>query len=383
MGIVNEVVEVKISPSNYKYYNNKGYNLPLKENGLIDFGQYIYVNVNDLTPYCTMKVEVECDNCYKKYYKKYSLYTRDNHNGKIYCNKCAHSLFASGKNHYLWKSDLSQEERELKRNYSEYTEFVKSVLARDNYTCQCCGVHNSSMEVHHLNGYDWYKEGRIDETNAITLCNHCHSHFHSIYGRGGNTREQFEEWTGNTTSLLEKYNGALPTARQVYDYTEKKIYKSANEWARIHKYDASTVYNCCNKKVRQQVIKLKNGETSYSTLQTKTLKGHYVLWYDEYIQMTENELNEYFHNCQSKVKLSVICLNNSEIFESVISACKKYNLCPISITRCCKGELSSTKSRKNRISYSWMYLSDFEKLSKEEQEKLLNIKDGEVQWQNT
>ena len=169
----------------------------------------------------------------------------------------------------------------------------------------------------------------------------------------------------------------------MYDYTEKKIYKSANEWARIHKYDASTVYNCCNKKVRQQVIKLKNGETSYSTLQTKTLKGHYVLWYDEYIQMTENELNEYFHNCQSKVKLSVICLNNSEIFESVISACKKYNLCPISITRCCKGELSSTKSRKNRISYSWMYLSDFEKLSKEEQEKLLNIKDGEKQWQNT
>ena len=63
----------------------------------------------------------------------------------------------------------TQQERLNDRKFSGYSEFVKMVLARDNYTCQCCGTNNNDMRVHHLDGYNWCKEKRIDVTNGITL----------------------------------------------------------------------------------------------------------------------------------------------------------------------------------------------------------------------
>lgn len=385
MGLVNETIQVRVVAANYKHYENKGYILPRKENNRIDFGSLITIKTSDLMPKSGVKVEIECDNCHKRYLKTYQQYTRDNHNGKIYCNKCAHSLFASGENHYLWRNDLTSEEREIKRNYSEYTEFVMAVLARDNYTCQCCGKKSGiNMKVHHLYGYACYPEYRVDQTQALTLCENCHTSFHfwhcQKYGyknKGKCTRKQYEEWLGKAINDLKKYEGELPTARQVYDYTEQKIYKSANEWAELHNYDSTTVYNCCNRKTRQQKTKLKNGEISYTTTRTPTIKGHLVLWYDEYTRMSKYELQKYLDNCKSKSKIPVVCLNNERTFESIADASRKSSVSSILITKCCKGELQFTESCKNQIKFRWMYLSDFEKLSKEEQEKLLNKKDGE------
>ena len=83
-------------------------------------------------------------------------------------------------------------------------------------------------------------------------------------------------------------------------------------------------------------------------------------------------------NCKSKSKIPVVCLNNERTFESIADASRKSGVSSILITKCCKGELQFTESCKNQIKFRWMYLSDFEKLSKEEQEKLLNKKDGGI-----
>ena len=50
------------------------------------------------------------------------------------------------------------------------------------------------MSVHHLDGYNWCKEKRTDINNGIVLSKEIHDEFHSLYGRGNNTLDQFIEY---------------------------------------------------------------------------------------------------------------------------------------------------------------------------------------------
>ena len=191
---------------------------------------------------------VKCDNpnCKKEYEISYNAYNKRNHNGKYYCNKCANSIFNSGENNHFCILLLIDEERELQRSYPKYIEFIKRVMVRDNYTCQCCKKElNHDGIVHHLDGYDWCKEKRTDESNGITLCTNCHKNFHSIYGFGNNTKEQFYECIWNAIGELEKYNGELPTARKIYCVEENKIYDNALELAKEWNVHFATLYKVC------------------------------------------------------------------------------------------------------------------------------------------
>lgn len=67
------------------------------------------------------------------------------------------------------------------------------VFSRDSYKCRICGS-KKDKNVHHLDGWNWCIERRFDVDNGITLCGLCHDDFHTIYGRGNNTVEQFNEY---------------------------------------------------------------------------------------------------------------------------------------------------------------------------------------------
>lgn len=100
-----------------------------------------------------------------------------------------------GSNNPNYNPNLTDEDRESRRNIPDYQEFIKEVYKRDNYTCQRCGDNKGgNLVAHHLNGYDTFKEQRTDVNNGVTLCNVCHKEFHSLYGYGNNTKEQYEEW---------------------------------------------------------------------------------------------------------------------------------------------------------------------------------------------
>lgn len=99
----------------------------------------------------------------------------------------------SGENSPTWNPNLTDEERECTRNYSEYNQWRVAVYERDNYTCQCCSK-GKHLNAHHKDGYHWCVERRTDVTNGVTLCESCHIEFHFIYSKKNNTEAQYIEF---------------------------------------------------------------------------------------------------------------------------------------------------------------------------------------------
>jgi hypothetical protein len=106
-----------------------------------------------------------------------------------------------GENNYNYKRELTDEQRaenNSRANLPEQRVWKKLVYIRDGHSCMCCGSSQSNfLQAHHLDGYNWCIEKRTDVENGATLCIDCHKDFHSLYGYGNNTREQFDEWLLN------------------------------------------------------------------------------------------------------------------------------------------------------------------------------------------
>ena len=109
------------------------------------------------------------------------------------CPKCA-IINNIGENNPRWNPNLTQEDREDKRNYQEYREWRIRCFERDNYTCQVTGKRGVELCVHHLYSYDKYRCLRTVDNNGITVSKEIHELFHKKYGKGNNTLEQWEEF---------------------------------------------------------------------------------------------------------------------------------------------------------------------------------------------
>lgn len=82
-------------------------------------------------------------------------------------------------------------------NTVHYSTWRRKVVTRDNNTCVICGYNHSKnydMVAHHLDGFEWCEDKRVDVNNGVTLCYDCHQEFHRIYGSRNNTKEQFNEY---------------------------------------------------------------------------------------------------------------------------------------------------------------------------------------------
>ena len=146
---------------------------------------------------------IKCDYCGKDFFRSESGIGEHN-----FCSpKCYweyRKIHYTKENHSSWNPNLTEEERIKKRHYEEYDIWRKLVFERDNYTCQCCKKDTHNNVAHHLDGYNWCENKRTDIDNGVTLCNKCHKKFHSIYGYGNNTKEQFEEFINNIISYTNE-----------------------------------------------------------------------------------------------------------------------------------------------------------------------------------
>ena len=102
-----------------------------------------------------------------------------------------------GENSPRWNPDRTHEQRVAERKTGKDREWKVAVFIRDSRICKCCGIEKKKIVAHHINSYDVYKEDRYNIDNGITLCETCHKEFHSSYGYGNNTREQFNEFISN------------------------------------------------------------------------------------------------------------------------------------------------------------------------------------------
>ena len=154
-----------------------------------------YMNAKERTE-INGKIEVSCDHCGKKF-KIYQ--SRKNIVKHIYCSMECRNIHQGklyrGENHPRYNDELSDEERELNRKYTDYYLWRKSVYERDNYTCKCCGDSSGgNLVAHHIISYRSDKEKQTLIDNGITLCEKCHKLFHDNFGYGNNDVLQLEEF---------------------------------------------------------------------------------------------------------------------------------------------------------------------------------------------
>ena len=80
------------------------------------------------------------------------------------------------------------------------------------------------------------------------------------------------------------------------------------------------------------------------------------MWYDEYLQATEEEIQDRLMDLDTRV----ICVTTNEIFLTAIEGAKKYNTYNSSILQCCKGKRkSSGKHPITNESLVWKFYKDF------------------------
>lgn len=79
------------------------------------------------------------------------------------------------------------------RNGDLYDKWRDGVYKRYNYQCDICSG-KKNLRAHHLDCYKDNPAKRTDLNNGVALCNTHHRQFHNLYGQGGNTKAQYEEY---------------------------------------------------------------------------------------------------------------------------------------------------------------------------------------------
>lgn len=105
-----------------------------------------------------------------------------------------------------------------------YVRWADHIRRRDHFTCVICGRKGVAVNAHHLNAWASHPDERYDVDNGVTLCVFHHEDFHEKYGKGKNTKEQFEEYRVIAEALIKTANAEAlldATARRMYQQVQK------------------------------------------------------------------------------------------------------------------------------------------------------------------
>jgi len=73
------------------------------------------------------------------------------------------------------KNGFTQHQIDRCIRYSKEAEdWRKAIFARDDYTCQMCGIRGGRLEADHIKPFAYFSELRFELSNGRTLCRKCH-----------------------------------------------------------------------------------------------------------------------------------------------------------------------------------------------------------------
>lgn len=104
----------------------------------------------------------------------------------------------SGDKHHNWKGGVAGVRASVMAKKA-YKSWRAGVFERDGYLCQKCAQRGGKLRAHHIFNFADYPALRLDPDNGITLCDECHKRLHSAYGLKTN-RAQLDEFIGAQTT---------------------------------------------------------------------------------------------------------------------------------------------------------------------------------------
>ncbi len=84
-----------------------------------------------------------------------------------------------GINNPAWKGGITPINQKI-RNSLLHKCWSKSVLKKDNYICQICGIKKGKRIAHHIKSFSEYPNLRFAIDNGMTLCLKCHRYIHKL-----------------------------------------------------------------------------------------------------------------------------------------------------------------------------------------------------------
>lgn len=126
-------------------------------------------------------------------------------------------------------------------------------------------------------------------------------------------------------------------------------------------------------KKQRKIIENKHGGKKERIINHNMVKGHLLLWYDEYTNMTTDDLINYEIECIPRNHSKVICLNTGEIYESAAKAQDATNIDRHSICKCCKNKREYAGLTADNVPIVWMYYKDYVKMTENDIKNKLNI----------
>ena len=118
--------------------------------------------------------------------RKNGVWNKDRHEMKI-CMNCKKrfnvhfyklkqnkGIFCSRECYDILRHNPEIPELKKQRGTRQYKEWKKTILYRDNFTCQKCGS-KENLEVDHIKSFVAYPNLRYDINNGRVLCSFCHN----------------------------------------------------------------------------------------------------------------------------------------------------------------------------------------------------------------